>query len=236
MSKLLWIMLLAGGCKNNEKASPPAAPVIGSAAAPISGDSAVPATPPVGSGVSTNERQVTAFDGVELVGSIDVEVTVGGAQRVQIEASPELVPLVTTEVKGQTLVVSTKPEFRGGNVVVRVAMPSLVLARLGGSGNVHLESVHAEDLSLEVSGSGNLDARGTARHLKITVTGSGELRAKALTAEAADVTSTGSGSVEVAATASLGAELTGSGSVRYFGNPPKVTKHVTGSGAIEAGG
>ena len=252
---LLWMIVLVSACKkDDDRASPPppSAANLGSATAPAPGGPSVPAPAPVpaggsgsgsaadpvptgGSGAATNERQLAAFDGVELVGSIDVAVTVGGAQRVQIDGTADLVPLVTTELKGHTLVVSTKPEFHGGNVVVRIAMPAIVMARLGGSGNVHLEGVQADALALDLSGSGNLDARGTAHHLTVTVTGSGQLGAKALTADDADVRATGSGNIEVAATKSLAATLTGSGSIRYVGNPPKVTKQLTGSGSIEAG-
>jgi hypothetical protein len=42
----------------------------------------------------------------------------------------------------------------------------------------------------------------------------------------------GSGNIFVTATRSLDASVSGSGTINYAGNPPNVTKSVTGSGAI----
>jgi hypothetical protein len=237
--KLLWIVLLlsASACKRDDKPAP--RPERGSASASVAGAAQLatggaPAAP-LTNAVPGSERQLAAFDGVELDGSIDVELAVGDAQHVEVVADPDLVPLVTTEVKAHMLIVSTKPEFRGSNVVVRVSVPSLVLARLAGSGNLQLDGVRADDLALELTGSGNLAVRGTAHHVTFVVAGSGSLHAKALTSENAEVHATGSGDVDVAATKSLAAQLAGSGSIRYYGNPPNVAKQITGSGSIEAG-
>ena len=53
-----------------------------------------------------------------------------------------------------------------------------------------------------------------------------------LVADDVDAVLSGSGNMFVTATKSLDASIPGSGSIAYEGNPPHVTKSVTGSGAI----
>jgi hypothetical protein len=45
----------------------------------------------------------------------------------------------------------------------------------------------------------------------------------------------GSGSIFVTATESLDGSVSGSGAILYTGNPPDVTRNVTGTGAITGG-
>ena len=63
-----------------------------------------------GSGTLASEvRQVAEFTEVELAGSADVEVTVGGEQKVVVEADDNILPLVETNVVNGRLVIRIKP-------------------------------------------------------------------------------------------------------------------------------
>jgi hypothetical protein len=46
---------------------------------------------------------------------------------------------------------------------------------------------------------------------------------------------TGSGLIRVTATASLNATVSGSGAIIYSGNPPQVTRSITGTGTVIPG-
>jgi hypothetical protein len=64
----------------------------------------------VGSGnVRTEERPVQGFTRVELSGIGDLTVTQSGSESLKVEADDNVVPLVTSEVRGNTLVLGLQP-------------------------------------------------------------------------------------------------------------------------------
>ena len=85
-----------------------------------------------------------------------------------------------------------------------------------------------------ITGSGNLAIIGATDRLNAHITGSGNLQAEELAAKHVHVTVTGSGDAVVRATDEIDAHITGSGNVRFAGNPAQVKRSVTGSGEISA--
>ena len=81
-----------------------------------------------------------------------------------------------------------------------------------------------------ITGSGNLAIIGVADRLNAHITGSGNLKAEDLAAKHVHVTVTGSGDAKVRAIDEIDANITGSGNVRFAGNPSQVKRHVVGSG------
>jgi hypothetical protein len=65
----------------------------------------------------------------------------------------------------------------------------------------------------------------------ITSTGAGEIDARDLQAEKADVRVTGAAGVDVSASDTLDIEVSGAGRVTYSGSP-KITKSVKGAGQV----
>lgn len=83
-----------------------------------------------------------------------------------------------------------------------------------------------------MSGSGKIIASGTAKRIRTTISGSGEVRAADLEVEECEVRISGSGDVEVNVKQALDATISGSGSVSYRGNPNQVNSHSSGSGKV----
>ncbi len=189
-----------------------------------------------GSGKIVSEsRNVSGFTAVELAGSADVAVTVGKAESVTVEADDNIVPLIETRVSNGKLVISQKPGtnlLTTSGVHVTVTMKSLDALTLSGSGKMDVSGMSGPQLAVDLPGSGNLTVTGTADRVIITLMGSGNVVCSGLKAHSADVNLQGSGNVMVYADQSLNAKLSGSGNIRYEGNPPQVTKSVTGSGDI----
>jgi hypothetical protein len=191
-----------------------------------------------GSGVpAVQARYVAAFDKVELAGSNNVLIRVGEKQSVVVKADANLLDRVTTKVQSRTLVVANAP---GGftptsPMSVEVTVPTLNALTLSGSGNIVIDGVRAESLTVTLPGSGTLTASGTATRLDVTVSGSGTVQFTRLVANDVQAVVSGSGSIFVTATTSLDASVSGSGAILYAGNPQNVTKSVTGTGAITEG-
>jgi hypothetical protein len=192
-----------------------------------------------GSGVAAaSTRDVPSFTSVELRGIGTVEVRRGSPQKVTVSGDDNVVPLVTTEVEGSTLVVDEK----NGNfttrqpLVVAVVAPELDSSILTGAGELRVTGVSGPGFDASLSGTGKLDVDGSVDTLNATVSGAGSAQLEHLVAGDASVSVSGVGSVHVNATHSLDASVPGAGSVLYDGHPAQVTTNVTGVGSVAAAG
>jgi hypothetical protein len=199
----------------------------------------------------TQVRQVDAFTAIRVEGSIDAAVKVGGAQSVAVTIDENLLPLVTTEVSGGTLVIRARDASWEGKGVVELTVPALRGLTIKGSSDVTVEggqgdlalaiegsgdlrwSGAAGSLEASISGSGDLRLTGTAAQARLSVAGSGDIKAGGLTATGADVEVDGSGDVEVTlAGGTFRARVSGSGDVVWHGQATIEQSVVRGSGQI----
>lgn len=88
-----------------------------------------------------------------------------------------------------------------------------------GSGRTGLGAVHGDALSLTVSGSGSVEARGAVNAVTARTSGSGSVDVTGVTSEQADLTTSGSGSISATARRSVLAHTSGSGRITVYGNP-----------------
>lgn len=189
-----------------------------------------------GSGVAATQSRVLAtFSSLDLAGSNNVTVAVGGRQSVVVHADSNLMDYVTTRVVAGTLVIGTTGSFTTRSPMsVEVSVPSLAAVRLSGSGEISVNGIDASRLTVSLPGSGALYGGGTVTQLDVTLGGSGLAQLDNLVARDVHAVVTGSGLIRVTATANLNAAVSGSGAVIYSGNP-QVTSSVTGSGAVTRG-
>lgn len=190
-----------------------------------------------GSGVAaTSTRDVSSFTAVELRGTGTVEVRRGSPAKVTVRGDDNIVPLVTTEVEGSTLVVDEKE----GNfstkqpLVVEVVAPELSSSVLSGAGTLHVAEATGPSFDAQLSGTGKLDVDGTVDTLNATVSGAGSAQLEHLVTRNAVAGVSGVGSVHVYATDTVDASVSGAGSVLYGGHPAKVTTNVSGVGSVAA--
>jgi hypothetical protein len=93
------------------------------------------------------------------------------------------------------------------------------VASLNGSGRLDLGRVNGDTLSLELHGSGGVNASGNVRSMNVRLHGSGSADLAGLTSQSAELSANGSGSISAAVTQSLVADANGSGRVTVYGNP-----------------
>jgi hypothetical protein len=189
-----------------------------------------------GSGVpATQSRALATFTSLDLAGSNNVTVAVGGRQSVVVHADSNLMRYVTTRVVAGTLVIGTTGSFTTRSPMsVEVSVPSLAAVTLSGSGQISVTGIDAPRLTVALPGSGALYASGTATQLDVTLGGSGLAQLDSLVGRNVHAAVAGSGLIRVTATASLNAVVTGSGAIIYSGSP-QVTSSVTGSGTVTGG-
>jgi hypothetical protein len=183
--------------------------------------------------LASETRSVSAFHGIELAGTLGVEVTVGKPASVQVHGEADLLDKVTTAVKDGILVLDTPRDLhRRNHLRAVVTVPDLSSISLSGTGGMTVSGVANDRLAISLGGTGAVALNGTTGSLQIVVDGTGQLNAKDLTAKAVAVEVNGTGQAIVHATDSLEAKVTGTGAIDVHGHPARVKKNVSGVGAI----
>lgn len=187
--------------------------------------------------VVTQQRGVAPFDRIAVNGSTDVEVRVGGAQSVAVEAQPNIAELIETTVREGTLIVSSHTSFTTHRrVVVHVTVPSLAALAIHGSADATIDAARGPSLELSTYGSGDIAASGDVDRLHYDSSGSGNARLVRLRVRDATVRIRGSGDARLHVTETLDVEVSGSGDVTYIGSPRVLRQVVHGSGSVSAAG
>jgi beta-lactamase regulating signal transducer with metallopeptidase domain len=179
-------------------------------------------------------RDLPAFHAVSFSSSGDVDISVGKAQAVSIEANAALLARVTTEVRDGTLYIGRRNDdgdHDSGPLAVHISMPRLDGMKLSGSGAIALDGLNGGATTVGISGSGSLRAKGHLDKLALSISGSGNADLPDLTVEDATVKVSGSGNIKIKANKTLDAQISGSGDVRYYGTP-QIESRVSGSGSI----
>jgi len=202
----------------------------------------------------TERRELPAFVRIELHAPLDVQVTEGQPASVAVSIDGNLQRLVTTEVRGDTLVVETRQglRWRGPGQVV-VSLPELRALVIEGSGDAQVRGARAaRDVALRVSGSGDLSWSGEAGRLEVRiegsgdvalagraaelsaqVDGSGDVRGRELTAKSARLQVNGSGDLSATLDGGeLRAEVNGSGDLVWYGQAAVRSAKASGSGSV----
>jgi len=181
-------------------------------------------------------RTVAPFHAVDLAGSDNVIVYVGGPRSVTVRADDNLIKYVTTRVQHGTLAIGQSRSFStSGPLGVEISVPTLDAVTLSGSGALEVTGVKAARFVVRVPGSGTLTVTGGAKTLDAALAGAGDVRLQGLVAGEVTATVSGAGRLLVNATHSLDATVSGAGAIVYRGNPARVGEQVTGTGSVAPG-
>lgn len=101
-----------------------------------------------------------------------------------------------------------------------------------GSGDLSLMVSSQTDVEANIDGSGDINLQSGSGNFKGIITGSGNIRGEAYTANEARIEIDGSGSAYLTVTSLLHVVIDGSGSVFYAGTP-RVFQTINGSGKLE---
>ena len=206
--------------------------------------------------------QVGAFDRVDVAGSQNVIVKVGGAPSAYAEGDTGLLDRLEVKVENGVLRIGHKKGSWSsfgwrkdhGRITVHVTAPSIRGADISGSGDMRIDkvegdafegsiagsgeldiaSLRAKRTSFSIAGSGGVNATGAAETTDISIAGSGDVRAGGLEVRRAKVSIAGSGNVEAKAMETADIEIMGSGDVVVTGTA-KCNVSKMGSGDARCG-
>jgi hypothetical protein len=188
-----------------------------------------------GSGQTVAEsRDVSGFTKVQLTGSGEVTVRQSGVESLTVEADTKLLPLVTSEVSNNTLVLGRKRStifLSSRTIRYQVEVRDLTGLSVSGSGDITATDISTAALRVEISGSARITASGSAEVQELDISGSGSYRGADLDSKRARAQITGSGEGDLTVRDALDVRISGSGSVTYSGDP-QVTQQITGSGKL----
>jgi hypothetical protein len=194
----------------------------------------------VGDGRLAHERRdVATVAALEVSGPLEVNVRVGAAPALEVEADSNLLPLIRSEVSGGTLRLWIEGNVRSEHSLrVNYSVPQLTQIRSTGSGHLTVSELNGAPLAINKTGSGAVQLSGRVGSLEVQQTGSGQLNATALQSGNANLTVTGSGRLSVgqlrADTVTI--NVTGSGTLQASGVADSVNVHVHGSGGADLAG
>lgn len=206
----------------------------------------------------TQERAANGFKGVALALPADVELRMGSAEGVSIEADENLLPYIEAVVRGGVLelrgpkgvklsatklrvVVNAKQieqlSVAGGGAIRSASLKSERLELdIGGAGEIAIAALEAGAIDASIAGSGDVTLAGSARRLDISIAGSGDVDTKQLRTDDISVSIAGSGDAKVWPVNSLKSSIAGSGDVHYWGDPKANQVKVAGSGEVRRAG
>ncbi|MFB9842384.1 head GIN domain-containing protein [Mucilaginibacter ginsenosidivorans] len=208
----------------------------------------------------TEDRHLSGFHAVDVGGPFDVRLTQGNTESVKVEAPEEIINRITTEVDNGVLKIYNKHNemfhfgdlFRHKKILVYVTIKDVNSIVVSGSGDVDFrDGLHADKMSLRVSGSGDVNGQLDAKNLETSISGSGDVRisghaetsavrvsgsgdysGRGLITQNTDVHVSGSGDASIYASERVNASVSGSGDISYGGHPKNVMKSKSGSGDI----
>lgn len=207
---------------------------------------------------NTETRNLASFDKLSIGIAAKVELTEGNYSSVRIDANDVELDKIETNIENGKLRINWRKGYRSWKrrkkVKLWITYRSLTKIGIGGSASVVARSVlKGNELTLSVSGSGNLTGKVDVTNLKtkisgsgslnisgntndqsIKISGSGSMRAFDLRSTAASIKISGSGSARISVKEAINARISGSGSVRYKGSPSKIISKSSGSGSVRS--
>jgi hypothetical protein len=166
------------------------------------------------------------------VGELTIEQT--GAESLTISAEDNLLPQLTSEVEGDTLMLGKKPNTEivtTKPITYTLTMKEISGLAVSGSGTINAPKLTTAALGTEISGSGVITTGGSTNDQDVEISGSGRYMADGLTSKTVKAGISGSGTASAVATDVLDVKISGSGSLTYQGSP-QVTQAISGSGKL----
>ena len=207
--------------------------------------------------IVTEELNLEDFSGIEAIGSMDVIISEGAEQKVEVTGHANIIDRLETAVSNGIWKVKLKDgSYKNADLTFNIVIPMLNRASIEGSGDISINDfTSVDDVYLGIIGSGNiqLDENDGCENLVVEIEGSGHVNAKEEfeDIESLDIEIIGSGSfdgfpveadqviinivgsADCAITVNIGlkVDIDGSGIVSYKGNPT-IESNISGSGKI----
>lgn len=217
----------------------------------------------IGGGIKPNKNYITRDFKVNNFNKLDVSLVADvfytqskdNTVSFQIYGSENLIELVTTEIKDNTLIIDTKKSrIKNSDLKIHISSPDLRYVKMQGVGNlniketlettelviknegvgnVNIENAVCQKIDIRTEGVGNIKAKGKATHVKLSSMGVGNIKAAELKGDSVVATSDGVGNIACYAEQYIKATANGVGNISFQGNPTDKKLNKNGIGSIK---
>jgi len=211
-----------------------------------------------GSGdMKTETREVSGFNQIRLDGAGLLVISQGETESLEIKAEDNILPELTSDVRGSLLVLGTQEGFWKNTVMpterivytltvkdlqkitvngaadieIGKLETSSIEIDFNGAGKISIEDLNAESVDVTIAGTGNVELAGEVDSQMITIAGAGNVKAGDLLTSTTTIEVSGFGNATIWVTETLDVTINGGGSLSYYGTP-SVTQDINGAGNI----
>ncbi|WP_375434716.1 head GIN domain-containing protein [uncultured Hymenobacter sp.] len=188
-------------------------------------------------------RQVNSFETVKVSGAVDLYLRQGSTTEVKVDAAPEVLEYIKTEVSGNTLTIYRDKKFslsdlmRNKPVKVYVTTPKLSGIEVSGACDVKGETpiksddfrisasgasdvtltLNANSVSTDASGASDIRLDGRVERQRVQISGSSDYRASDLRSDKANINASGASDAYVYVDEELSSHSSGASDIRNKG-------------------
>lgn len=188
-----------------------------------------------GSGqVVTEARSVSGMNTVAMNGGGKLYIEQTGSESLSITTDANILPYLTTEVRGGQLILGSKPGATLGrftDMTIRVTMKDLRALDLKGAVVADISGINTDQLQVTLNGASAVRVSGKVDRQTLTLSGTGGYNGENLESRNTQVTNNGAGAAIVRVSTELNAQINGLGYVEYIGSPA-VQKSINGIGLV----
>ena len=181
----------------------------------------------------TQKRDVGPFTAITTDGAFDIEVVCQKDPGVEVEADDNLLPLIETQVSGNTLHLRPTRNYSAEDPPkIRITVPNIEAFSANGAGKIQITGVNNDKLQISLNGAPTFTASGTTKMIGVDTNGAAKVDTHNLRAAHAVVDSKGVSKVDLGVSDQLDVTVSGPSHVTYKGDPV-VNKTVHGPGKVE---
>ncbi|MBT8472716.1 MAG: DUF2807 domain-containing protein [Marinicaulis sp.] len=182
---------------------------------------------------ASRSLDLTGFQGVEIAGVFNLEIVVGADYSIELTGTAAELNRVEARVANGVLTLDQRKRRRSekkkrlghnGGVDARIELPALNTLDISGVVDGSVLGVDADVFDIDITGVGDIKLSGACRSLDATVSGVGDLDARALECGAVKVRVSGVGDATVFAANEVDARVSGMGDIDVYGEPEKIKK------------
>ena len=169
--------------------------------------------------VESMEVELPAFDGVNVIGTCNVDLTIGEPQSVEFYAQSEVLDVMTYVVSDGMLQIGFKPDYTvntSEEIRAEITIPSVSFVGITGAADFELSGAQQDQLDIYITGTGNVEAFD-------------------MVVDDCNIQISGARNCQVHVIDNLDIVISGVGNIRYRGTPT-VTTDVSGVGDISPDG
>ncbi len=186
--------------------------------------------------VTSVDRTTAGFSHVSVGAGMNVTVRIGSELSVTLAAQPNLLGLITTDVRdGQLVVEVASPGILTSRpVALTIHVPELASITLSAGASGTLE-VAGGSLAVDVSAGATIKAIGELDSLKLTASSGATAQLGEILAGSATVTLTGGSSAELHVTGAVTGTADGGSTLRLTETPASVDVKTSGGASVQGG-